>query len=304
MKIPNLDQIVYQSLRFFKKRPPPRLDLSGYKLPFVIGSGNAYNTGRVIFGNQAAVFADESNFKTKLEAFRPMIKKGLISRALIISSSGEKDSIWEVKLAKKQGLETTLMTCSQNCTAGKFADKMLVYPKIPEPYTYNTSTYLGMILSSTGEAVDLIWNFIRKTELPANFSSYRAYAFILPDECLNICPMIEIKKSELFGGRLAIRAFTQGHARHAKFLVRWERELVISFGFKNQYFGLPRHRWELELPERGGFGLMLALTYFLIGRIQAAKPAYFKEHLEKFCRDYGPAAYGKDQSFSIIVPGS
>ncbi|MFC1789931.1 hypothetical protein ACFLZP_00415 [Patescibacteria group bacterium] len=304
MRLPNLDTIVLKSLDFFIKNPLPQLDLSTFEIPFVVGSGNAANTGRIIFSDQAAIFADESNFKQVLESFQPMIKTGLIKQALVISSSGEKDSIWEVKFAKKNGLKTTLLTCSRNCTAGKFADKMLVYPKIAEPYTYNTSTYLGMILSTTGEKPEQIKDFLLKLKLFPKFNSYRAFAFILPDLFLNICPMLDIKKSELFGARLAIRAFSQGHARHAKFLVRWEKELVISFGLENLYFGYPQHRWEIKMPEKSDFGLVLALAYYLVGKIQDAKPAYFKKHLKSFCNDYGPVAYGKKERFDLIVPGS
>ena len=51
------------TLDFFAKNPPPFLDINTFDLPFVVGSGNAYNTGLILFSEKAAIFADESNFK-------------------------------------------------------------------------------------------------------------------------------------------------------------------------------------------------------------------------------------------------
>jgi fructoselysine-6-P-deglycase FrlB-like protein len=70
----------------------------------------------------------------------------LAKEVVIISASGEKDAVWETELAKKIGFKTFLITCSPDSSAAKIADQVFSYSKLPEPYTYNTSTYLGMIL--------------------------------------------------------------------------------------------------------------------------------------------------------------
>lgn len=303
-ELSNLDRIVLDTLDFFTENRPPKLDLSGYSLPFVVGSGNAYNTGAILFSGQAAVLADESDFRSLISAYAPAIEKGLITQAVVISASGEKDSVWEIELAKEYGLETTLLTCGADSSAAKIAEKTLAYRKIAEPYTYNTSTYLGMILSATGEDPAQIKRFIGGLTLPEGFDDYDAYAMVLPDRFGSICPMIDIKRHELFGPHLSLRAFPEGHARHAKFVVRSEHELVIGVGTKNEWFGHPDHRFDITLPEDAGFGLVLALTYYLAGQIQAAKPPYFKENIETYCLDYGPKAYGKDTPFEVIVPGN
>lgn len=302
MELINLDENVLQALDFFIENQPPKLDLSGYSLPFVVGSGNAYNTGTILFSERAAVFADESNFKSLIKAYAPVIEKGLITQAVVISASGEKDSIWEIELAKNHGLKTTLLTCDANSSAAKIADQVIAYRKIAEPYTYNTSTYLGMILSATGENPAAIKQFIQTIKLPENFSNYQSYSFVLPDTFANICPMLDIKKSELFGPHLSLRAFPEGHARHAKFVIPSESELVISVGIENKYFGHPEHRFHISLPEVGNFGTMLALAYFIVGKIQGSKSPYFKDNIEAYCNDYGPKAYGKTTPFDIIVP--
>ena len=304
MTIINLNENVLKTLDFFKANPPPGLDLNQYKLPFVVGSGNALNTGKIIFSQQAAIFADESNFKSVIKSYQSVIKKNLITQAVIISASGEKDSVWETELAKKHQLKTSLLTCNSKSSAAKIADKIFTYRKIAEPYTYNFSTYLGMILSTTKEKPTLIKKFILQQKLPQNYGKYTSYAFLLPDKHNYICPMLDVKKNELFGPHLSIRAFTFGHARHAKFVHPWQKELVISLGEKNKYFGHPQHRWDITTPSFANHATYMALAYYLIGKIQASKPAYFKKNIAAFCKNYGPKAYGKKQVFEIIVPGN
>ncbi len=303
MKIVNLNESVMDALDFFAQNKPSKLDLEKFSLPFVVGSGNAYNTGAILFSDKAGILADESNFKAIIESYKPIIEKGLIKDAIIISASGEKDSVWEVELAKQYGLRTTLLTCGQNSSAAKIADEVLGYRKIAEPYTYNVSTYLGMILSATQEDSSKIKSLIEKIELPANFSNYESYAFILPDRFGNICPMLDIKKSELFGSELSLRAFPEGHARHAKFVIPSEKELVISINSKNECFGHADHRWDISVND-ADFATILSLTYYLVGKIQESKPPYFTENIANYCNDYGPKAYGKNKPFEIIVPGN
>jgi hypothetical protein len=304
MNIPTLDTTVLEALDFFVKTPPPSLDISSYSLPFVVGSGNAINTGKILFSGKAAIFADESNFRAIAAAYRPVIEKGLITDAVIISASGEKDSVWELELAKEMKLTTTLLTCKPNSTGAGIADRVYAYKSIAEPYTYNTSTYLGMVLSATGEKAEDIKTFIKGISLPPGFSDYQTYTFVLPDAYLNVGPMVEIKGDELFGPHVMVRAFPQGHARHAKFVHPWEKELVITIGSENKYFGDPAHRWDIPLADNASFGTVIALTYYLCGQIQKIKPDYFMRHIEQFCNDYGPKAYGKPEKFDVIVPAN
>lgn len=302
----NLDENVIKALEFFIKNPPPVFNIDKFNLPFVVGSGNAYNTGTIIFSQKAAIFADESNFTRFLEAYGEVIKKGIIKDAVIISASGEKDSVWEAETAKNKGLKTTLLTTKELSSAAKIADNVLTFKSIAEPYTYNVSTYMGMILSSTKEDPEKIKSFLDSDiKLPENFFQYESYAFILNDNFTNICPMLEIKRHELFGPNLSLRAFSAGHARHAKFVNRSEKELVISLGVNNQYFGFPKHRLNLNLPPFFSFAGVMALTYYLIGKIQGSKHPFYKENIGNYCADYGPKAYSPEtKPFQVIVPGS
>jgi hypothetical protein len=161
-----------------------------------------------------------------------------------------------------------------------------------------------MVLSATNEDPKKIKQALSKIKLPLNFKNYQAYSFVLPDQFGNLCPMLEIKRDELFGPHLSLRAFPDGHARHAKFVNRSEKELVISIGLKNKFYGSLKSRWDIALPANANYGLLLSLTYFLIGKIQENKPPYFKKNIEAYCNDYGPKAYGKNKPFDVIVPGN
>jgi hypothetical protein len=304
-EIHNLDQVVLQALDFFVENPPPAFDVNSYELPFVVGSGNAYNTGLILFSERAAVFADESNFRRTVDAYKKAIESKMITKAVIISASGGKDSVWEIELAKQNGLEATLLTTKGESDAAKIADNLFVFQSITEPYTYNTSTYMGMIIGATHENPKEIKDSVLSLKIPENFGGYNAYSFVLPDKYMSICPMLEIKKSELFGPKVSLRAFSQGHARHAKFVIRAQEELVISIGQKNEFFGDPGSRWDIFPQQNIGFAGIMALIYFIVGKIQESKPPYFKENIDNYVSDYGPKAYGPDtKPFELIVPGT
>lgn len=301
----NLDENVLLALDFFAKNPPPSVNINEFKSPFVVGSGNAFNTGAIIFSGKDIILSDESNFKSVIRSANKKAQDGLVRDAVIISASGGKDSVWELALAKEHGLKTTLLTTKAESDAAKTADKVVVFQSIPEPYTYNTSTYMGMILGATHEDPLRIKEFLQSFKFPDNFANHKAYSFVIPDQFMQICPMLEIKKSELFGPHVSLRAFSQGQARHAKFVIRTPEELVISLGQKNEYFGDPNHRWNINLPEDSNFAAIMAVTYYIVGRIQASKPPYFKENITRYAREDGPKAYGANiKPFDLIVPGS
>lgn len=301
--LPNLNETILAGLSFFEKNKPTLLNLKNKSFFFVVGSGNALNTGHMLFSGQPALFADESNFRDLLKTYRPLLKNRVIKEAYIISASGEKDSIWEIKEAKKAGLKTTLLTCNKNSTGAQLADKHFSFRNNTEPYPYNFSTYLGMLLSATHENPAFIKKYLKNLKIPKNFSKYSFFSFILPDEYKPIVDMLNVKDDELFGPYSSLRAYNEGNARHAKFICKSKRELVISFG-KNIYFGDKKNRWEISLPKNANYGLILSLSYYLSGLIQAIKPAYFKKDIADYCLNTGPKPYGMKKPFKIIVDGN
>lgn len=304
MNIPSLDQVVLKSLEFFIKNKPPKLAFKKNSFLLAVGSGNAFNTAKILFSGAQGIIADESNFASILKSYQALIKNKSITQAIVLSASGAKDSVWELEAAKKAGLKTKLLTCTPNSPAAKIADESLIFRKIAEPYTYNVSTYLGMILAGTGEDSKKIIKFIKSLKFPKNFKKYQAFSFVLLDSFSELAPMLEIKGDELFGPHLSLRAFPDGHARHAKFVNLWDKELIINIGKKKFYYGDKKNNWSINLPASAGAGLVMALTYYIVGKIQSSQKAYFKDNIERYCDDYGPKAYGKKEKFSVIVAGN
>jgi glucosamine 6-phosphate synthetase-like amidotransferase/phosphosugar isomerase protein len=144
---PTLDQIVLSTLDLYNKQSDlPRLDLSGFDTPLVVGSGNGYYTGWILFRNIGAFFATESEVESKLANI------DAITDVVVISASGEKHAPIILSTAKEYQKNTLLISSSTQSSGRDIADHTIVMPKIREPYTYNTSTYFGYMLA---EAPDL-----------------------------------------------------------------------------------------------------------------------------------------------------
>jgi fructoselysine-6-P-deglycase FrlB-like protein len=301
-KINNLNQTVIETLNFFLKNPAKKISFHKSKLSLAVGSVNAKNTAKMLLANQATIYADESNLKSILKTHQPLIKQKIIDQAVIISASGEKDAVWEIKALKKLGLKTTLLTCNPEASTIKLADNFHIFPKISEPYSYNFSTYLSMLLSFYQENPSQIKKFLENLKIPKNFKSFKYFSFILDDKYRAIAEMIKVKDDEMFAAKSSLRAFSFGQARHAKFIYQNKNEMVISFG-KNQYFGHPKNRWEIDLSKNHNYAFTLSLAYYLVGLIQEQKPDYFKRSLKDYCLNRGPKPYKANNQFKVIVPG-
>ena len=104
--IPNLDVAVLGALELFQQQSVPEIDISNYKRPLIVGSGNAEATGRIIFDKIDAVFASESSFESKLKNIPS------IDGVVIISASGEKHAPIIAKVARGMNKPVTLITNS------------------------------------------------------------------------------------------------------------------------------------------------------------------------------------------------
>lgn len=278
--IPDLDVAVLGALELFQKASLPKIDTSAYKRPLVVGSGNAEATGRIIFEDVDAVFASESTFEEKLRAIVT------IDSVIIISASGAKHAPIIAEQAQRAGKPVVLITNTDMSPAAQYADQVCVFPKNREPYTYNTSTYLGMILGHTGENPAEIDQFIREDvaslALP-DFSKYDKYFFIVPARFSGIVRMLEVKCIELFGRNIARDVETVEYMRHAT-TVAPSNELFVSFGEENTIWGDPEHRFFVPLPENANYAAMMAIGYFTVAHIQKKHPPYFKEHIVAYTK--------------------
>lgn len=272
--IPNLDVCVLGALESFSNTKLPKINISKSKRILVVGSGNALVAGRIIFQDHDAIFADESTHTKSLSK---------INEAILISASGEKHAPIIAKKLKSKKIKTTLLTTNKEGKASKIVDKVLVFPKQREPYTYNTSTYLSMILSQSKESPKIILSLLKRLKIPRNISKYDSYYIIVPEEFDSLREMFHTKFDELFGPKVKGEIFTYEQTKHAKTLVPSKKQLFISLGKNNKAFG--EKRLNLALPKSAGPATLMAVGYYLIGKIQNGKPPYFKKNLGKFVKD-------------------
>ena len=281
--IPNLDVAVLGALELFQREKLPTIKLDTFKRPLVVGSGNAEATGRIIFEDWDAVFASESNYEQKLKDIHS------IDSVIIISASGGKHAPLIAKRAKELGKDIALITNNPHAEAMQFvaSDRVFVFPKNREPYTYNTSTYMGMILGKTHEDALNIQNFIEehiKTLSMPDFSKYDRYFLIVPTRFSGIIRMLQVKFIELFGKKIARDVETSEYMKHAVTVVP-SNELFISFGDRNMVWGASENRLNIPLPEYAGYATMMAIGYYVIAQIQKSKPPFFRENIVAYTKD-------------------
>jgi len=278
--------VVLDALQLHADNPPRRLEFPPARRRLVVASGNALPAGKVIFQDESCVFANEGDY---LQVLR---RTPDIDAAVVISASGEKDAP-KIVTALKPLLPTCLLTCNGKSSAAQAAEQspagqVFVTHKSEgpneEPITYNTSTYMGMMLAKTGEDARAIReHLLSKVEgnLP-DFRQYQAFFLLVKPEFDMIREMFITKFDELFGPKLLGRCYTWEQTAHAKTVVPWAEELFLSFDVPNEDFGFKESRWPVPLPSKAGFVAMMATGYYVIGRIQEAFPAWFKENREEY----------------------
>ncbi|MCA9366188.1 hypothetical protein KC722_01265 [Candidatus Kaiserbacteria bacterium] len=279
--IPNLDVVVLAALELLQTTALPALNIDAYKKPLVIGSGNALQTGKILFSSTPARFADESTYHEALAQYDD------IDTVVVVSASGSKHASGIAKTAKDSGKDVVLLTNNPAAPAAEFvaAEHIHVFPKNREPYTYNTSTYLSMIFAETGESPATILSYIMQSVEPQalrNFADYRSYVFILPARFEAATAMVRTKFDELFGPYVQGRVFTDEEIKHAKTVVTSGDELFIALGSENKHYGVGKNRICLELPAGAGYATVIAASYYLVGLIQKAHPPFFKDNIEAY----------------------
>lgn len=277
--LPDLDVVVAGALELFSNNALPTIDVP-LKRPLVVGSANAEHAGRIVFRDTDAVFANESSFKEQLAAV------SAIDGAVVVSASGSKHAIEIGKVLREKGVPSWLFTNNSTAPAGEYfdADKVMVFPKNREPYTYNTSTYLGMILAKTKEDPRAIRAFIDTHISPSDLlpmlSSSMGFTFVLPGNYEELRYMLRTKFDELFGIKVPGRFFTAEEFKHAKSVVKDPGELFINMTDRALDVD---NELRLSLPD--GYGGALATTYYLVGLIQRSKPPYFKDNITRYCQE-------------------
>ena len=282
--LPNLDTVVLGALEMLAEEHVPTLDISGFKRPLVVGSGNAEATGRILFAETDAVFASESTVDDKLAHIAD------IDEVIVVSASGGKHAPIIARKARDAGKHVTLVTNTPNSPAQQELSQSEltthVFPKNREPYTYNTSTYMSMLLGLTHEDPAALQQFIAEhidtLQLP-DLSRYTKYYLIVPPQFAGIIRMLQVKFIELFGRNIARDVETSEYVRHATTVAESD-ELFIAFGEPNTMWGKPENRINVPLPADAGYVAMMAIGYYTIAQIQKAQPQYFKENITAYCQ--------------------
>lgn len=193
--LPSLSTVVLAALELFTKEGLPKISFPKFKRPIIAGSGNAKVTSQILFSNSDAIFVDENNYKNAC--------KRNPDGAIVFSASGNKHAPIIAKYFLSNKIDTFLVTCNENSDGFKLLgeDKCIITSKNREPYTYNTSTYLGWILAKTREDPKLILDFINKKvkkSIPNNFNQYTGFLLITPNEFADVNLLFETKFIELF----------------------------------------------------------------------------------------------------------
>lgn len=283
--LPDLDIAVLGALELFTETALPAISLGQFQKPLVLGSGNAAVVGRLLFEDFDARFGDESTYEHELAEH-----KERITSAVIVSALGGKDAVRIAQILEQEKIPAWLLTNNEHASvAGQYIDasRIVIFPNNREPYTYNVSTYLGMLLARTKEDPEQIETFIEETvtkSIPDTLGTFDAFYLILPLPLVLMREMFLTKFDELFGARVSARVFTIEQSKHARTIVPSETECFVSFGEENTIFGDEKNRLHIPLPENAGYAALMAIGYYVIGQIQKQHPPYFKDNIKAYTK--------------------
>lgn len=279
--LPTLDEVVLGALQFLNKSNIPHLDTTAHTRPLIIGSVNALSTGRILFRDCDAVFADEGTYQDVLSRIPS------IDAIYIFSASGSKHAVSIARELGVDGRPVYLVTSTENAPAAAYLDAghVFVFPHIREPYTYNTSTYLGMLLSEGKESPEEIYTFITTHVAPVishDLGRYDAFVLTVPPAWGLVRPMLTTKFDELFAPRVTGRAFTSEEIKHAKIVIESDTQYFFNVDVPMTPYANDGVQCRIPLPENPGPVALLAITYYVIGRIQAQHPPYFSDNIRTY----------------------
>jgi hypothetical protein len=293
--LPNLDEVVIGALSYLEALDIPSVPVRVHQHPLIVGSGNAHHVGRILFRETDATYVEEGNFADAL-------RRKQNDAVYIISASGSKHALSLAERAVGAKVPSYLITNTEDSPAGMLLGKeyTFIFPHIREPYTYNTSTYLSMLYGGTGVSPRRIHSYIETVIDPLliNLENYKAFLIVIPPEFADVRKMFETKFDELFGPHILGRAVTTEELKHAKTVVTSKEQCFVSFGSETQC-GNPGRRISIPLMENAIHAEVVALGYYLIGKIQKANPSYYKENIAQYVKE-ASAMFGHE--IPIIVP--
>lgn len=291
----SLSDCVLAALELFQTQNIKKAEFWNCKKPLIAWSGNAIVTAKIIFWDMQAEFCDETNFDNSLEKD--------IDSVIILSASWEKHAPIFAQKAQNKNIATFLLTCAQNSSAQKIVGEKntIITPKNREPYTYNTSTYMGWIFAKTWESAKDVQEFIFHTIDPIlesiDFSQFDSYLLVTPDKFAWVNQLFRVKFIELFWRKIARDVFSYEHLKHAITVVPHEKELAISFW--EWEFDFENTRLQIPLPENADLATIMAIWYYVIGKIQKSYPDYFGQNIWNYIQRANDTWFS--QGLKVIV---
>jgi hypothetical protein len=281
--LPDLDEVVMGALTFLSAASLPRIDTKKHKRPLVVGSVGGLTTAKMLFNEVDAVIADEGTYNE----MRARVSD--IDAVYIVSASGSKHAVQIAKDMTQSDVPIYLITSTENAPAAAYIpkDHVFIFPHIREPYTYNTSTYLGMLLGSSEESAAEIMAFIETNvapQIPNTLNNFSAFVLTVPPHLGHVRSLFLTKFDELLAPIVTARSFTSEEIKHAKLVVPSSKECVLNFGVPPTSYVDESVQITIPLPEDCGYVTLLAIGYYVIGRIQKQHPPYFKEHIKAYTK--------------------
>ena len=282
--LPSLKEVVFWALELFSEQKPEKIKFKNFKKRAIIWSWNAILAWKILFQNPENIFATENDFEKILEI-------EWIDGITILSASWWKHSSIMAKFFKEKWYEIELVTCTENSKTEQiiWRENCVITKKNPEPYTYNTSTYLWWILWVTWENPQEILEFLTELEewlWDFDFTKFNWFLFALPSEFWLASGMIDTKFIELFWRKISRDIKTFEELKHACSVVVSENELLIKFWTEKVLDNLEIYfNWEeleIQIPENFWYAWILFLWYFVSWKIQEQMPDFFRESIWKY----------------------
>ena len=254
--IETLDKYVLKVLDSLGKWKMPEIPIKkGFNL--FMGSGNAFQIAKIYANHFGGIAADTTNYKHYFKYSDKFDQK------IIVSASGGKEREWLETATAFKG-DCMILTCAKNPPVGPHVKKIITFPCLEDPPSYNTSTYSSMIHAlNPNEDVAKIREFIQKLDT-AKLSKYSFIPVISANENEPIAQMCATKIRETLGVGSVGKSIAEG--MHGWFLHDRNDEAALCLNLKE--FASAKNRIHINYPTN--LGLMLS-TYYLIGKSQTDK---------------------------------
>ncbi len=281
--IPDLDIVLLGALEKFMRDGMSTVDFPQFKKPLIGASVNALTTAKMLFGERAQ-YVDENTQKDSLKELSDSC-----DGAIVFSASGGKHAPILAKEFMNLGLETYVVTCTNNSQAQEVVGikKTIITKKNREPYTYNTSTYLGWMFSGNQMNIDdvkSLYDFIIhevEPSIPKNIHEYFGYYLLVPNYGGYVGNLFDVKFEELFGTLVPWQTHTFETSKHAKTVIAPQYCLAFGDGELPVHV-YPETTFRVPLPRNCTNAHLMAIGYYVIGKIQKGKHPYFKESLKSY----------------------